>query len=153
MVFKALSSLGGFDIAKYIAMALLVVGVAGVFLYQEHKIESKNKLILEYESELSAAGAEINKNILINEHNEKEFQRYKINQEKTITSLMDQHQKELKNAISFQKIKGEITHAKKTDDALAAPVLVNTFLRMQQHQTNSSQNSDKAQNSKTKDTR
>ncbi|WP_419767232.1 hypothetical protein [Arcobacter sp.] len=141
IVKSAVGFFSGSSIYLYLAIVVFIAAIGSGFYYMDYKIEQKDKTILEFQDALTFTGTELNKTILTNEENQKEFDKYKLDQEKSLTALSEQHKKELNDAIIYEKIKGEITHVKKNDDAPTAPILIDTINRLWDQTNSNNKNS------------
>ncbi len=130
----------------YIVVALAVASVGG-YIYL---LKSDNKTLAKENKELlgtnTLLGSKLNDTLLINQTNLETLEEIKVQNKQTLENLKAHHIQELKDKIELTKIKEEIHHVKKSDDAIVAPILRDTIYRLQQFQqsrdTNSS-NSDK----------
>lgn len=144
---------GKFNIALYVVIGLIVASVGGYIyiLKNDNKsLEKENKELLGTSAVL---GSKLNDTLLINASNVKTIEDIKIQNKQTLQQLEEHHKKELQEKIEFTKIKEEIHHVKKSDDAIVAPVLYNTFRRLQQFQSRDTNNSNSDTNRKTQSTK
>lgn len=153
-----LNAIKGFLFSKsstllYLGIALAVAIAGGYIYYQDKKIKSQEKEIITLVKENSILGAKLNDALLVNKDNEKKFEKYKVETNKAFELLTKQHEKELSKAIEYTKILGEVKNVKKSDDGIAAPILVNTFDRLRELQSKNTKDNNKDKNSKTASTK
>lgn len=137
----------------YVVIALAVASVGGYIyiLKNDNKsLEKENKELLGTSAVL---GSKLNDTLLVNASNVKTLEDIKIQNKQTLKELEAHHKKELEDKIEFTKIKEEIHHVKKSDDAIVAPILKSTFKRLQQFQSRDTNNSNSDTSRETQSTK
>ena len=133
---KALGLTGGLGLFKYLGIALGIAALVCSFYYLSNKIDQKDQKIIEYEKALATTSKKLNDVIILNNETTTTFNRYKVDQSKLLTVLNKKHKQALIDQRKIETIKGEINHAQKDKDDIAAPILTDTFNRLRQFKTN-----------------
>lgn len=137
----------------YIGAALIIIATGSYIYYQKNKIINQQKEILNLTEINAVLSSKLEDAIHVNEENKKSFDKFKQETNKAFEIMKIQHKKELAKAIEFSKIIEEIKYVKEKDDGIAAPVLVNTFNRLQQFQDNNTKSNNTNQSRETRNTK
>jgi hydroxymethylpyrimidine pyrophosphatase-like HAD family hydrolase len=137
----------------YIGIALVIVATGGYIYYQKNKILNQQKEISNLTEINAVLNSKLEDAIQVNKENEKAFSKFKQETNKAFEIMRAQHKKELSRAIEYSKIIEEIRYVKEKDDGIAAPVLVNTFNRLQQLQGGNTKSNNTNQDRKTASTK
>ncbi len=144
---------GKSSIVLYVVAGLVIASVGGYIYYQDSKIEKQKKEIISLGKENTLLAFELNSAITTNEENEKEFDRYKTETKEMFWQMQEHHKQKLKKAKQFARINERIENVQKEDDAIAAPVLVNTFEWLQQLQSEPTKSDNKDKSDQARDTK
>lgn len=141
-----LSLLSGLSSKVYLvviaALAALLFS-AGIYSYF---LSSEND---DLKSDLKSYEIALDQTVKISNENNKEFEKYKQQNELIISTLNKEHKRELKRYKTFANKKGEIKNVKKSDDGVNANIINNTLDWLHKETINS--NTDK--NSKSESTK